>query len=327
MGTWRKNRRQGLRQLAAFVVLGTVGLTGCGQKAEQEAAKPAEAPAQVAAATPTPAELPPPPSDGRHQPFDKATRRADDPPEECNRPPDTTVSGKPVFKLYNEVVRLWDTIRYVTPAGKRVVYSATIETDLGDIEIELHPEWAPNHVRNFVALARAGYYDGLFFDRVRHEESEDEAAGPLESIEAGCNLFRRALADIPIRHQIGALHGAKIDRANERHERRDEISVPGTGGRDEKNGVIGRKRALRIREHFETILRDTSVAGKRRNHVDAAPGNGAIHEGRIVRLLLRKTEAIGSFQSCPFWPAEKFQVAAELKTRRQRRKFRDVTNL
>jgi cyclophilin family peptidyl-prolyl cis-trans isomerase len=194
MGTWRKNVRQGLRQFAACVLLGTVGLTGCGQKAaEPEAAKQADPPAQVAAA-PAPAAataqapLPPPPDDGRHQPFDKATRRADDPPEECNRPPDATVSGKPVFKLYNEVVRLWDTIRYVTPAGKRVAYSATIETDLGNIEIELHPEWAPNHVRNFVALARAGYYDGLFFDRVRHEESEDEAATPLESIEAGCPL-------------------------------------------------------------------------------------------------------------------------------------------
>jgi peptidyl-prolyl cis-trans isomerase B (cyclophilin B) len=187
----------GLRQFAAFVLLGAVGLTGCGKKdAGPGAARPAEGPAQVAAA-PAPqapaepaaqAPLPPPPDDGRHQPFEKATRRADNPPEECNRPPDTTVSGKPVFKLYNEVVRLWDTIRYVTPDGKRVAYSATVETDLGDIEIELHPEWAPNHVRNFVALARAGYYDGLFFDRIRHEESEDETAKPLESIEGGCPL-------------------------------------------------------------------------------------------------------------------------------------------
>ncbi len=110
MGTWRKNVRPGLRQLAAFALLGAVGLTGCGKKdAEPETAKSTEAPTQVAAApaaaAPTApaaqAPLPPPPDDGRHQPFDKATRRADNPPEECNRPPDTTVSGKPVFKLYN----------------------------------------------------------------------------------------------------------------------------------------------------------------------------------------------------------------------------------
>jgi cyclophilin family peptidyl-prolyl cis-trans isomerase len=192
MGTWTEDLGKGPRRLAAAVLLAAVALSGCGkqQSAPSDAAQPAEAPAQLAAA-PTagaPAALPPPPNDAQHQPFEKATRRADNPPEECNRPPDTTVSGKPVFKVYTEVVRLWDTVRFVTPDGKPIAYSATIETDLGDIEIALRPEWAPNHVRNFVALARAGYYDGLFFDRIRHEEPEDEAARPLETIEAGCPL-------------------------------------------------------------------------------------------------------------------------------------------
>jgi cyclophilin family peptidyl-prolyl cis-trans isomerase len=190
---WTEYSGKGPRRLAAAVLLTAVGLTGCGkqQPAPSEAAQPSAVTAPVAAVPApvgTPAALPPPPNDAQHQPFDKATRRADNPPEECSRPPDTTVSGKPVFKLYNEVVRLWDTVRFVTPDGKRVAYSATVETDLGEVEIELHPEWAPNHVRNFVALARAGYYDGLFFDRVRHEESEDEAAKPLETVEAGCPL-------------------------------------------------------------------------------------------------------------------------------------------
>lgn len=45
-------------------------------------------------------------------------------------------------------------------------YTATIETDKGDIVIELAPQHAPNTVNNFVFLAREGFYDGVTFHRV-----------------------------------------------------------------------------------------------------------------------------------------------------------------
>ncbi len=41
-----------------------------------------------------------------------------------------------------------------------------IETEKGDILIELYPDSAPNTVANFKALAGKGYYDGLVFHRV-----------------------------------------------------------------------------------------------------------------------------------------------------------------
>ncbi len=41
-----------------------------------------------------------------------------------------------------------------------------IETEKGDILIELYPDSAPNHVANFKALAGKGFYDGLKFHRV-----------------------------------------------------------------------------------------------------------------------------------------------------------------
>ncbi len=44
---------------------------------------------------------------------------------------------------------------------------ATIRTSrLGDIEIELFPEMAPQSVRSFIDLANAGYFDGLAFWRI-----------------------------------------------------------------------------------------------------------------------------------------------------------------
>jgi cyclophilin family peptidyl-prolyl cis-trans isomerase len=45
-------------------------------------------------------------------------------------------------------------------------YTATIETNRGDIVVELYPDKAPNAVNNFVCLANAGYYDVTVFHRI-----------------------------------------------------------------------------------------------------------------------------------------------------------------
>ncbi len=45
-------------------------------------------------------------------------------------------------------------------------YIATIKTAKGTIVAELYPKDAPQHVNNFVFLARDGFYDGLGFHRV-----------------------------------------------------------------------------------------------------------------------------------------------------------------
>ena len=45
-------------------------------------------------------------------------------------------------------------------------YTATIETEKGDLELELFAREAPVTVNNFVFLARDGFYDGTTFYRV-----------------------------------------------------------------------------------------------------------------------------------------------------------------
>jgi peptidylprolyl isomerase len=45
-------------------------------------------------------------------------------------------------------------------------YTATMETSLGRIVIALNPLKAPKTVNNFVALSRAGFYDGVIFHRI-----------------------------------------------------------------------------------------------------------------------------------------------------------------
>ena len=44
--------------------------------------------------------------------------------------------------------------------------TAFIETPLGIIQLKFFPEVAPNHVKNFIDLAKKGFYDGTIFHRV-----------------------------------------------------------------------------------------------------------------------------------------------------------------
>jgi peptidyl-prolyl cis-trans isomerase B (cyclophilin B) len=44
--------------------------------------------------------------------------------------------------------------------------TAVIETKFGNIELAFFPDIAPNHVNNFIELAKKGFYDGTTFHRV-----------------------------------------------------------------------------------------------------------------------------------------------------------------
>ncbi|HEY1380351.1 MAG TPA: peptidylprolyl isomerase [Gemmataceae bacterium] len=125
------------------------------------------------------------PSSPKPLPFSEAV--SEDSPEEQLPPPDQTVNGLATGLVRIRVQKLWDTIAFTTPAGKKLAYSAVLDTEFGPVTIALRPDVAPNHVRNFVALARAGFYDGLVFERVI-EQQGDGPDSRLELIEGGCPL-------------------------------------------------------------------------------------------------------------------------------------------
>lgn len=53
-----------------------------------------------------------------------------------------------------------------TPGGGLDSYQVLLSTNRGDMLVEMYPELAPNHVRNFLDLAYTGFYDGVLFHRV-----------------------------------------------------------------------------------------------------------------------------------------------------------------
>jgi peptidyl-prolyl cis-trans isomerase B (cyclophilin B) len=210
--------------LACFAA--SVLLLGCNRKQAQPEAKEdsgeqveekAEATAPKAAVDPR-----------YRQTFAEATR-ADPPPD--SRPEPATATGKSTGKLYTEVKRSWDTIALVGDDGKPLAYRAVLETKLGVIEIDLKPEIAPNHVRNFIALARAGYYDGLLFEGVVHQVAPDKpeiktdlvvAGNPTGMDDAGLASYgsigywlKPEFTDQPLHEEgaVGAFHGEEADTA------------------------------------------------------------------------------------------------------------------
>ncbi len=113
---------------------------------------------------------------------------SEDSPGNQQPPPDTTMAGQSTAKLRVEVQRLWDTIKFTTPAGKSIVHVAHFDTEFGKVQVQLLHEIAPNHVRNFVALAKTGFYNGLVFEHIIHGQGDDSPESVLELVEGGCPL-------------------------------------------------------------------------------------------------------------------------------------------
>lgn len=84
----------------------------------------------------------------------------------------TSVSGNRTPKMAARPAHVLSTLalidtRFHGVLKTRVEYRAVIELEKGRrVEIVLFPETAPNHVANFVSLARKGFYDSVTFHRV-----------------------------------------------------------------------------------------------------------------------------------------------------------------
>lgn len=159
--------------LAALVVGGV--LPGC--KRDQPAEPKAETPAPAAPAGP---------ADRLHQTFADACIPYI--PEDQIKPADLTLTGKSMGKLYVETLKVWEQIKFRNAQQQPIQYTATLDTEMGTIELVLYPDVAPNHVRNFIVLARIGYYDGLVFERAFHDQSDVVPDGKVEIVEGGCPI-------------------------------------------------------------------------------------------------------------------------------------------
>ncbi len=169
-----------------IVALALAGLAGCARSEEDRPAAVAQG--QSPAAAPVkPVDAHPVSRKRLQKPFKEAVIL--DPPAGQQCMPVRTFAGKNVANIFETIAGpkyeggLWDRVDFFDAQGRPIKYQAVLKTDLGEIRIDLLSDAAPHHVTNFIALARAGYYDGLPFHASRRVVSAKERFGYLE---AGC---------------------------------------------------------------------------------------------------------------------------------------------
>jgi peptidyl-prolyl cis-trans isomerase B (cyclophilin B) len=84
-------------------------------------------------------------------------------------------------------------------------YTATFETNRGNVVCELFPKDAPETVNNFVFLARDGFYDGTTFHRVI-ADFMIQGGDPTGTGRGGPGYkFGDEVKNNPRKHQVGSL--------------------------------------------------------------------------------------------------------------------------
>jgi len=84
-------------------------------------------------------------------------------------------------------------------------YTVMMETSQGEIELELHPQYAPKTVNNFVFLIREGYYDGVTFHRVI-KNFVIQGGDPTGTGSGGPGYqFEDEFRGNPMKHETGAI--------------------------------------------------------------------------------------------------------------------------
>jgi peptidyl-prolyl cis-trans isomerase B (cyclophilin B) len=94
--------------------------------------------------------------------------------------------------------------------------TVTLKTTLGDIRIQMEPDWAPNHVRNFLRLVSTGWYDGTAFHRivkgfvVQGGMGDQRASGPIHPADRWVHPLKGEFRD-DIKHTRGIVSMARTD--------------------------------------------------------------------------------------------------------------------
>jgi peptidyl-prolyl cis-trans isomerase B (cyclophilin B) len=72
-----------------------------------------------------------------------------------------------IFKAYLQPIPPPDPVPFVEASKEEMRrFHVVLETTMGLIEVELYPEVAPEHVRNFLRLSKAGMFDNTVWHRV-----------------------------------------------------------------------------------------------------------------------------------------------------------------
>jgi cyclophilin family peptidyl-prolyl cis-trans isomerase len=109
---------------------------------------------------------PQPPLDGQFSAFGRVTEGMDVVERISQAPVGADgVTEKPV-RILKVTIEKKKVQPFLNATPDEMRKTVTLKTTLGTIKIKMEPDWAPNHVRNFLMLTATGWYNGTAFHRV-----------------------------------------------------------------------------------------------------------------------------------------------------------------
>jgi len=94
--------------------------------------------------------------------------------------------------------------------------TVTLRTTLGTVKVKMEPDWAPNHVRNFLRLTETGWYNGTAFHRlskgfvVQGGMGDQRASGPAHSADRWVRNLKGEFRE-DVKHTRGIVSMARAD--------------------------------------------------------------------------------------------------------------------
>jgi cyclophilin family peptidyl-prolyl cis-trans isomerase len=109
---------------------------------------------------------PQPVLDGKFSAFGRVTEGMDVVERISQLPVDQGGLTEKPIRIVNVTIEKKKVQPYVNAAVAELHKTVTMKTTLGTLKIQMEPDWAPNHVRNFLMLVDTGWYNGTAFHRV-----------------------------------------------------------------------------------------------------------------------------------------------------------------
>lgn len=109
---------------------------------------------------------PQPPLDGQYSAFGRVTEGLDVVEKISQAPVGADgMTEKPV-RILKVTIEKKKVQPFLNATPDEMRKTVTLKTTLGSIQIAMEPDWAPNHVRNFLMLVSTGWYNGTAFHRL-----------------------------------------------------------------------------------------------------------------------------------------------------------------
>lgn len=109
---------------------------------------------------------PQPQLDGQFSSFGRVTEGMDVVEKISQAPADSTNLTKTPVRILTVTIEKKRVEPFLNATPEQMRKTVVLNTTLGVIKIKMEPDWAPNHVRNFLKLTASGWYNGTSFHRL-----------------------------------------------------------------------------------------------------------------------------------------------------------------